>query len=129
MAEERKDFPTLVVASTLTGIALAHMRGIGPMHECAEWLFGGPVWTHELVHGPTQDVYVEEGYRQFPNLPRRDEAEKDWQAAASKATAAYGPTVNVVRGSDGRRESPLATLRAVAPHAEVIPVIVPDDQP
>lgn len=124
---ERKDFPTLVVASTLTGVALCHMRGIGPMHECIEWLFGGPVWTHEIVHGPTQDVYVEEGYRQFPDMPRADEAEKDWRAAATKATAAYGETVSVARGNpDQRRESPLDTIRAVAAHAEVIPIVLAD---
>lgn len=118
---ETKQFPTLVVASTITGIGLTNMK-FSDMHECAEWLCGYPVWTHELVHGPTQDQYVTEGYEQFPNMPTPAEAENDYVAAAAKAVAEYGETVVVRQGDSQRHEGPIETLSTVAPHAEVITV-------
>ena len=49
-----KEFPTLVVASTVTGVALCQLEGgILPIMECASHLLGNPVYNHELVHEPT----------------------------------------------------------------------------
>lgn len=118
-----KEFPTLIVASTITGIALCQIKGgLGPMLECAAHLLGGPVWNHEFCHEPTMMEISEAAYSQFPDLPTRAEAEADYQAAAAKALAAYGPVVSVKEGTFRRRESPLATLRTVAPHAEIITI-------
>lgn len=118
---ETKQFPTLVIASTITGIGLTNMR-FSDMHECAEWLCGHPVWTHELVHGPTKDQYVTEGYEQFPNMPTPNEAESDYISAAAKAVAEYGDFVTVKRGNSTRQEDPIETLRAMVHDAEVVAV-------
>lgn len=115
-----KSFPTLVVASTLTGTSLCEMSGFDPIMDCASHLFGAPIWLHEVIHEPTKDAYTEEGYRQFPGMPTRVEAQADWRAAANKAVRAYGNTILVRQGDHGRRESPLTTARSVAPHAKII---------
>lgn len=117
-----KTFPTLHVASCVTGTALCEGFNYSRMQEIASHLFGGPVWTHELVHAPTRDAYVEEGYRQFPDLPTRAEAEADYEAAARKAVAAYGETLTVEEGKHGRRESPVDTLGNMVGHDKVIVV-------
>jgi hypothetical protein len=118
---ETKQFPTLIVASTITGIGLTNMK-FSDMHECAEWLCGHPVWTHELVHGPTKDEYITEGYEQFPAMPTPADAEDDYVAAAAKAISAYGETVEVRQGNSKRHEGPMQTLRSMVPDADVIAV-------
>lgn len=115
-----KTFPTLRVASTITGIALTHDMTYSDMQEIASHLFGAPIWTHELIHEPTKDAYVEEGYRQFPDMPSQAEAEADFKAAAAKAVAAYGDTVEVAEGTHGRRESPVDTLSRMVPPEKIV---------
>lgn len=123
---DRAKFPTLHVASCLTGRVLSLGMNVSTMQEIASHLFGAPIWTHELTHGPTEDAYTEEGYRQFPDMPTAIEAEADWQAAARKALATYGETVDVAKGTHGRRESPVATLAAMVPAEKII--VVKDDR-
>ncbi|MCO5144566.1 MAG: hypothetical protein M9895_00155 [Aquamicrobium sp.] len=115
-----KTFPTLRVASTITGIALTHDMTYSDMQEIASHLFGAPIWTHELVHEPTKDAYVEEGYRQFPDMPTAEEASANYETAAIKALAAYGDTVEVAEGTHGRRESPVDTLSRMVPPEKIV---------
>jgi len=105
-----KTFPTLYVASCLTGTALCEGMTYSTMHEVATLLFGGDVWTHELGTGPISAAYQAEGYRQFPLMPTREEAHGDFMAAAAKASAAYGATVEVQPGNCRRHADPLTTL-------------------
>lgn len=119
-----KTFPTLHVASTITGIAMDEGMTFSRMQEIASHLFGAPIWTHELVHEPTKDAYVEEGYRQFPDMPTAAEAEADYRTAAAKAVAAYGDTIEVEEGSHGRRESPVDTLSRMVPPEKIVVVEV-----
>lgn len=111
----RKTFPTLHVASCLTGIAFVEGLKYQDLQAVAAHLLGDDVYTHELGHRPTMDAVAEEGYRQFPDMPTSKEARADWSAAAVKALAAYGRTVNVQRGKHGRREHPVDTLKAMLP--------------
>lgn len=103
-----KEFPTLVVASTITGVTLCRVHA-SEMDQVANYLFGAPVRKLDLTHEP-KAAYVQEGYCQFPDMPTREEAQADWEAAARKAVAAYGETVTVQQGTHGRRESPAQTL-------------------
>lgn len=120
---EVKQFPTLVVASTLTGISMAVMR-ISARPECAEWLCGYPVGTHELAYQPIMDDYIAKGYAQFPDMPTKAAAEADFQAAAAKAVAAYGEVLTVNRGTGERSENPIETLQTMTPNEEIIVVTV-----
>lgn len=122
---DAKEYPTLEVASALTGIGLCDIKGgYSKMMEIYSHLLGESIWTHELAHEPTVDAVREEGYRQFPDMPTPAEASADFEAAAAKATAAYGPTVFVHKGAHGRRENPMSTLTAMRPDAEIVPVVI-----
>lgn len=123
-----KTFPTLHVASCLTGYGLCQNMSYSTVQEIASHLFGAPIWTHELVHAPTNDAYTQEGYRQFPDMPTAAEAEADWQAAAAKAVAAYGETVVVAEGQHDRRENPIDTLAAMVPAEKIVAVSVGDPE-
>jgi hypothetical protein len=117
-----KTFPTLHVASCLTGIGMSDKMSYSDIQAIASHLFGASIWTHELVHAPTQDAYKSEGYRQFPDMPTPAEASADFEAAARKATAAYGETVTVEEGTHGRREHPVDTLAAMVSADKIIVV-------
>ncbi|QAZ45906.1 hypothetical protein [Mesorhizobium sp. Pch-S] len=119
-----KTFPTLHVASCITGIGLCDGINYSAMQEIASHLFGAPIWTHELAHGPTNDAFSQEGYRQFPNMPTPVEANADFVAAAAKAVAAYGDTISVEEGTQGRREGPLNTLSAMVDPSKIVVVEV-----
>jgi hypothetical protein len=123
MAERpTKTFKTLVVASTLTMTGLGEGMSYSDIQECMEWLCGHPVWTHEMIHGPTQEEMRTEGYDQFPDMPTPAEAKDDYQAAAAKAIANYGETVSVMQGQEKRHEHPRDTLKTVAPNARILEI-------
>ena len=110
---DTRTFPTLHVASAITGIGMCLGLKYSNIHEIASHLFGAPVWTHELGHSRTIEAYAAEGYRQFPDMPTKEEAKADWRKAAQKAIAAYGETVTVARGTSIRREDPISTLASM----------------
>lgn len=119
-----KTFPTLHVATCITGIGLCEGITYSNMQEIASHLFGASIWTHELAHGPTNDAFTQEGYRQFPDMPTPAEANADYAAAAAKAVAAYGETILVEEGTHGRRENPLNTLSAMVDPDKIVVVEV-----
>lgn len=117
-----KSYPTLHVASCLTGVVLCHGLNISVMQEIASHLYGQEIWTHELVYHSIQHAYVDEGYRQFPGMPTRGEAEADHEVAAAKALAAYGDSVTVEPGTSVRTEGPIGTLSSFVDRSEIIVV-------
>ncbi|KQT52183.1 MULTISPECIES: hypothetical protein [unclassified Aureimonas] len=106
---ETHEFPTLEVATAMTGIALCS-TSISRMHEIATVLAGHDVWTHELGHRETMDAIGAHARIGLPDMPTRHEAEANWKAAAEKATSAYGDTVTVTRGTMQRSADPVSTL-------------------
>lgn len=101
-----KEFPTLIVASALTGIGLCK-SSFDEIQEIADHLLGYEIWTHELMNDEIKDAYRAEGFKQFPQMPTRQEALEDWQVAAAQAILTYGETVNVVRGDHKRTKGPV----------------------
>lgn len=126
MTAEVKEFPTTVVASIATMIHMAEGFKFGDIHECAEWIAGHPIWTHEFADKVVVEMLAADAYSQFPNLPTRDEARADFRVAAAKAIAEYGLTVTVTRGNGIRDKHPLDTLQNAAPDAAVIVVSTGD---
>lgn len=114
---ETKEFPTLLVASTMTGIGLGDGLTFSDVQECAEHLFGGPVWTHELAYEPIYSQYKAEALRQFPDMPTREEAEADYKAAAKAAVERYGQTVSVKRGNCKRDIGPVGSIAEMMGHS------------
>ncbi len=107
---ETKTFPTLQVASCACGIILQDGLSYGDMAEIAEHALGHPVWTHELGDEKTMNRVRDAIHGAFPQLPTREEAQADHFAAADRATAAYGETINLERGTNERTEGPIASL-------------------
>lgn len=116
---KEKQFDTYIVASAITGIGLGP-ASFSDMHEVYDMLLGEGIFTHEMAHAPTVDACTEEGYRQFPEMPTKAEAQEDYAAAREKAERAYGPFVTVKRGAHKRRETPVETLEAMAPSEKII---------
>lgn len=108
-AKMDKTFPTLAVATAATGVGLTSMP-FSAVHEICEHVIGHPVWTHELGHGAVTDRIRDLLLAQFPELPSPELANEDWQAAAKKATDAYGETMTVPHGSEERAAHPINTL-------------------
>lgn len=112
MTNDSKEFPTLVVATAVTGIGLGNEDiKYSHVHELVEWVCGSPIWTHEIAHRETAAWYRAELLKQFPDMPSKEEAESDHVTAANKAVGVYGPTVTVTRGLFERTADPLSTLR------------------
>ena len=120
---ETKEFPTLVVATTATGISLGTGINYSNVQECAEWICGHPVWTHELGFGPLMDRVSALAYAMFPLLPTKDAASADWSAAARKAIEDHGETVLVPRGALERDQSPIETLKQMRPNDDPLVIV------
>lgn len=105
-----REFPTLHVASCITGIGLCESLSISRMQEVASHLLGYPIWTHELGNKSITAAIEAEGRRQFPNMPTKEFASDVWQAAAEAAEAAYGKTVIVKMGGEERSRNPIDAL-------------------
>ncbi|HCJ71004.1 DUF7736 domain-containing protein [Agrobacterium pusense] len=116
---ETKEFSTLLVATVHCGISVTHTT-FSEIQECAEWLCGHPVWTHELAHPKIQERYKAAALAQFPLLPSRSDVETDIMGAKAKVLATYGETVLVERGDFERNETPIDTLRDLRPDVEVV---------
>lgn len=120
MSTASKTFRAIDVASTATGIALAHGFSISVAHEISEHVVGHPVWTHEI---PRFGARVEELLlAQFPGMPTRTQAEADWKAAAAIVASNYPETISVKRGADERTANPVDTLREMIGDKPIIAV-------
>lgn len=65
-----REFPMDVILTGSTGAMLCR-DGFGKFHEFAEYMAGGPVWTHELV--ALAPILKAEILRQHPDLPTEAE--------------------------------------------------------
>lgn len=116
-----KTFRTLAVASAATGVGLCDGISYSDMMEIWSHAIGFPVWTHEMADRALSSRMHAILLGQFPLLPTADEAHADWQAAAMKASAAYGETVALPEGNETRTEGPVATLaRLIDPDKIVV---------
>ena len=117
---EKKNFPSLLIATAATGIGLGAGITFSKIQEVYDFALGHPVWTHELpAYGPEVYRLLRE---QFPMMPSREEAEADWQAAAAAMTAAYGDMVAVSPGHGERTKHPIDTLAEMVDPSKIIAV-------
>ncbi len=126
---ETKEFPTLIVLSTITGFTMTEMNS-RQFDECACYLLGHPIFTHEHVNRQFSDEISEAARTQYPGLPTEDECRADYRAAAARALADFGPTLEIARGTRIRSLSPEQTMADFCAHygkPEPIIVVVPDN--
>lgn len=116
-----QEFPTLLVASAASGIALCSCT-YSDMMRVMSWGLGYSVFTHELAHEPTIMEFRALIEEQFPDLSKKPECSENWEAAAARAVERYGETISLRHGSTTRRESPIATLSAMVPAEKIIVV-------
>lgn len=109
--QKTRTYPSLEIASFLTGIALCQTN-FSKLMEIAEFLSGEPIWTHELACEDIIRPIQDEGYRQFPLMPSREDAAKDYKAAIYKVVEAYGTAIEVTQGYVERKADPLTTAMA-----------------
>jgi len=106
------------------------------MHECAEWVAGHPIWTHEFASHALNVSLRDAVLAQHPilagadvdalrvDLAVSDDKEatcRDW--IASEARRIKSDTVTLRRGTTERTQSPLETLAELAPNKPIIPVV------
>jgi hypothetical protein len=117
---QTKTFPSLHVATAATGIGLVSGMSFSQVQQIYDHVLGFPVWTHELPR------YGEEVRRllseQFALMPSREAAEENWRTAGEAMLAAYGPEVEVTRGTGERTASPVDTLREIVDPEKIIVV-------
>lgn len=119
----------LLSVSTGRLVSPRHMAGV---HELMEHLAGHPVWTHQLIRlaGPAALAIVE----QFPwlaeiNKPTHITSDQDATAWLAPLIERYGEWHDVEPMPSGmyERRDPIEELAEVAPHVQVIAVVVPDE--
>lgn len=116
-------FSASIVATLLTG------RGFGDtftaVHEAAKHVAGHPIWMHEFAERGLWDSLRAAMVARFPALAAVEHP-ADWKTGAAGyldgVRAICGESVTLERGSAERTESPLDSLRRVAPDAEAIAV-------
>jgi hypothetical protein len=122
---ETKAFTTPVLVSLVSGKMLT--TSFGALHECAEWVLGHPVWTHEFASKPFWERMKAALLAQHPDLDVDCESvnKENWAAFMSALIERLGESREVVKGTAERTANPLTTLReAVGPDKPIIAVTV-----
>ena len=122
------------VLSITTG-ALVSPRHIEGVYDILNWMTGDNLFTHQLPRAA--DECLGPLLAQHPDLAAvvapdsfgsRDEAEANVAAWLAVQVIVYGETREVapLAAEDHTRIDPIAEMRKMAPHAEIITVEVPD---
>lgn len=88
-----KEYPTAAVLSLTTGVLLCEFSA---MHELAEYLTGGPVWTHQFAHAPFNDEMREAIFAQHPGLSDVDASDvggANWKSFVERCEEYFGSTL------------------------------------
>ncbi len=125
-----KEFHVGDILSLMTGF-LVSPSGMDGLHSLAEYMAGESVWTHQLPR--VMDECKEPLGNQFPDLrdvavPERfDGADHVWRWLA-EVTDKHGETrmVAPLPSVDHTSVDPLAELKMMAPHVQVLAVEVKD---
>lgn len=136
MTAETREFATEVALSLAT---CASFCDFAQIHEAVEYVLGHPVWTHEFdnkVWWAAADAVIAAeprlervrtliaGIRATAELCPDPEA--FWKAFVAEAVLQLGPTVRLVRGTAQRTETPVESLKRIAPNAQ--PIIIKVDR-
>lgn len=126
LGQAMREFPLGVVLTATTGKMLCE-EGFGAFHEFAEFLTGGPVWSHEFASRELSDLLKRDVLRQHPHLPTTAEVTREsFPAWITEARRTYGDTVAITPIPDyGRTKGPLETLAEIAGDKPIIAVKLP----
>jgi hypothetical protein len=121
---------TLKVSALL---CLSTGKSFGPfdeMHEAAEWVMGGPIWTHEFASPELWKTMRENVLAQFPGMFSDGDAinEDNAPGILREQITMFGETLEVEQGTAERTKSPMETLQEVAGDKPVIMIQIVDPE-
>lgn len=123
---EKREFPLSTVLGVSSGVLFG---GFQDLHECVEFLTGGPVWTHEFASRPFMDMLAADVKRQHPFLAEIDVSDvtaENWLLKLEALNALHPNRLSLEPIPDyGRTKHPLETLAEVAPGKPAIVLQVP----
>jgi hypothetical protein len=96
---ETREFPTAVIASLSSGIALCKFSEI---HEAAEYLMGHPIWTHHFASKDLWKAMQLKVLEQCPGMPTQieDVTADNYLEHITAIEGEIGPAC-VIRKGDG----------------------------
>lgn len=117
---ETKEFELGAVLSITTGKLLCQF---GDFHECAEWVVGGPIWTHHFASKKLTAAMRDAVIAQHPDLPTAlpDCTTENWQEKLTALRAKLGDTRALTKGGGHRAMHPLDGIPAGKPVVVVSP--------
>lgn len=124
-----KEFPVPVLLSITSGGVL--ICEFDAVRECADYVMGYELYTHELAHRPLLATMRARILAQHPDLGGADLGgvnKANWEEARDALIAQYGPTRTLTSGTTERTKHPLETLHEVAPGKPVV-VVVAGEKP
>ena len=106
---ETREFPTAVVVSLSSGIALCEFSAI---HEFAEFLMGHPIWTHHFADKALREAMRRAVEAQCPGMPAKlsGVTADNYREHILRLEAAYGPTQTIRKGDGSTAMSPLGGI-------------------
>lgn len=120
---ETKQFKSTTVAGLYSGVMLAGT--FSDIHECAEWVAGHPIWTHEFADKAKWDALKAALVKAFPEIVECDELvagcnRENYSEKAAAVEKRWPDPIELPKGSEQRTESPLESLSRIAPNKPVI---------
>jgi hypothetical protein len=117
---ETKSFTIPVLVSLVSGKLLTNT--FGDVHECAEFVIGHPVWTHEFASETLWQAMRAKVLEQHPDLDVDVEhvTKDNWRDVVAKLVADLGESRELRQGTDERTKTPIETLQEIRPDAQII---------
>jgi hypothetical protein len=121
-----KTFPVHVVAGLTTGMSLG---SFGDIHECAEFVLGHPIWTHEFADPSLGAKCRERIFALHPKLVEADALvaplnRENFKVEGPKVIATlaerFGVMLDITQGVEARVEDPISSFQRIAPGKPVI---------
>lgn len=108
---EGREFSLAVVLSLKTSVLVCAFKA---MHEAAEYLTGGPIWTHEFGRRELWEIMSRDIVRQHPILADANAEHvtaENWQAWFAEQLLRYPASFTLEPIPDyGRTKGPVETL-------------------
>ena len=116
---EKKEFPTPVLVSLVSGTLLTN--SFGDVHQCAEFVMGHSIWTHEFASETLWQTMRAKVLEQHPDFDVnvKHVTKENWREVVAGLIATLGESRELRKGTDERTKNPIDTLLELKPDAQV----------
>ena len=118
----QKEFPIEVVVGLASGINLGKF---GDIHECAEFIAGHSIWTHEFADKALWKRLRDLVHQQHPQLADVEISTmkpEEVPAVVEQLHERFSKTLTLTKGSGERTENPIESLERMYPGKPVVVV-------